>query len=235
MKTFFKVVLFVFVAAFYSCGKDEVSSASSASSSITSAGVISGTISNYGTTKVDSIHFNGSNAIVSTGGKFSSTIAIPKSADLHIFPVLPGVKISDVNALVSELEIVCYHNSQDGKLYKTNMTENMTPFDGAALSVFVYCDRDVVITGSFSGDAAEIVQAVRLSGMVTLDLKLKKGWNEMVGTIEKVSLTTGDVTMKVSNTIPSDLKWVAVGRDAAGTDAAGTASKVKAFKSLLKK
>ena len=73
MKTFFKVVLFVFVAAFYSCGKDEVSSASS---SITSAGVISGTISNYGVSPVDSIHFNGSNAIVSTDGKFSKTLSI---------------------------------------------------------------------------------------------------------------------------------------------------------------
>jgi hypothetical protein len=226
MKTFFKVVLFVFVAALYSCGKDEVSSTSS---SITSAGMISGTISNYGVSPVDSLHFNGSKAIVSTVGKFSSTIAIPKSADLHIFPAPPGVKISDVNALVSELEIVCYHNSQDGELLKTNMTENMTPFEGAALSVFIYCDRDVLITGSFSGDAAEIVEGIDLSGMITFDLKFKKGWNEVVLTVEKLSLNTNDVTMRVSTTIPSDLKWVAVTEDTAGT-----ASKIKALKSLLK-
>jgi len=229
MKTFFKVVLFVFVAAFYSCGKDEVSSASS---SITSAGVISGTISNYGVSPVDSIHFNGSNALVSTDGKFSKTLSIPKSEDLHNFEALTGIKISDVNALVSELEIVPYYNSNSGggELLKTNITENQTPFDGAASSVFIYCDRDVLITGSFSGDAAEIVEGFDLSGMVTFDLKLNKGWNEVVLTIEKISVTTGDVTMKVSSNIPSDLKWVYVGEDLAGT-----ASKVRALKSLLKK
>jgi len=229
MKTFFKVVLFVFVAAFYSCGKDEVSNASS---SITIAGVISGTISNYGVSPVDSIHFNGNNAIVSSGGKFSSTIAIPKSADLHEFPALPGVKVSDVNALVSELEIVTYYNSNSGgrELLKTNMTENLTPFEGAALSVFIYCDRDVLITGSFSGDAAEIVEGIDLSGMVTFDLKLKKGWNEVVFTVEKLSLNTGDVTMKVSNIIPSDSKWMYE-----ATGVVGAASKIKMMKSLLNK
>jgi hypothetical protein len=229
MKITLKVVLIVLVAAFYSCGKDEVSSASS---SITSAGVISGTISNYGVSPVDSIHFNGNNAIVSSGGKFSSTIAIPKSADLHEFPALPGVKVNDVNALVSELEIVPYYNSNNGggELLKTNITENLTPFEGAALSVFIYCDRDVLITGSFSGDAAEIVEGIDLSGMVTFDLKLKKGWNEMVLTIEKLSMITGEATIKLSSTIPSDLKWITI-----TVDAAGTASKVRMFKSLLKK
>ena len=113
---------------------------------------------------------------------------------------------------------------------KTNMTENLTPFEGAALSVFIYCDRDVLITGSFSGDAAEIVEGIDLSGMVTFDLKLKKGWNEVVFTVEKLSLNTGDVTMKVSNIIPSDSKWMYE-----ATGVVGAASKIKMMKSLLNK
>jgi hypothetical protein len=225
MKTFFKVVLFVFVAAFYSCGKDEVSSASS---SITSAGVISGTISNYGVSPVDSIHFNGSNAIVSTDGKFSKTLSIPRSTDLYEIGLTDGLKISDVKALISELEIVPYYNSNSGggELLKTNITENMTSPEGASLSMFLYCDRDITITGTGS-EKGEIME---FTGMMTFDLKLKKGWNEVVFKIEKFSLTTGEATMKVSNTIPSDSKWLYIGEDTAGT-----ASKIKMMKSLLKK
>ena len=223
MKTFFKVVLFVFVAAFYSCGKDEVSSASS---SITSAGVISGTISNYGVSPVDSIHFNGSKAIVSTDGKFSYTLSIPKSADLDEIGETAGLKISDVKALISDpVDIVAYHNDQNGELLKTNITENMTSFEGLSFSLFLYCDRDITITGTGSNKG----EVMEFTGTMTFDLKLKKGWNEMVFKIEKFSLNTNDVTMRVSTTIPSDLKWVA-----GIHDTAGTASKVKAFKSLLK-
>ena len=226
MKTTFKVVLFVFVAAFYSCGKDEVSSTSS---SITSSGVISGTISNYGVSPVDSIHFNGSNAIVSSGGKFSSTIAIPKSADLHDFEApTTGVTISDVNALISELKIVPYSNSVVGELTKTNYSENITSLDGLAFSEFLYCDRDATIKGSYSGDI-DIMYGISISGIITFDVKLKKGWNEIVYTVEKMSLITGDATVRVSNTVPSDLKWVFLGQDNAGS-----ASKVKALKSSLK-
>lgn len=223
MKTFFKVVLFVFVAAFYSCGKDEVSSASS---SITSAGVISGTISNYGVSPVDSIHFNGSKAIVSTDGKFSYTLSIPKSADLDEIGETAGLKISDVKALISDpVDIVAYHNDQNGELLKTNITENMTSFEGLSFSLFLYCDRDITITGTGSNKG----EVMEFTGTMTFDLKLKKGWNEMVFKIEKFSLTTGDATIKVSNAIPSDSKWIYE-----ATDATGTASKIKMMKSLLK-
>ncbi len=225
MKTTFNVILFVLVATFYSCGKDEVSSTSS---SITSSGLISGTISNYGVSPVDSIHFNGNNAIVLSEGKFSSTITIPKSVDLHDFEVPTGVEISDVNALISELKIVPYSNSGVGELMKTNFSENVTSFEGFAFSEFIYCDRDIAVKGSFSGDI-DIMSGVSIGGIITFDVKLKKGWNEVVSTIEKISLTTGDATVRVSNTIPSDLKWVFVGQDNAGI-----VSKMKASKSLLK-
>jgi hypothetical protein len=227
MKTFIKVVLFVFVAAFYSCGKDEVSSASS---SITSAGVISGTISIYGVSPVDSIHFNGSNTIVSTDGKFTCALAIPKSADLHKYSAPIGVQTSDINALICELKIVPYSNTGVGELMKTNFSENITSLDGLAFSDFIYCDRDVAIKGSYSGGIDIMSGGVSVSGMITLDFKLKKGWNEVIFTIEKGSLTTGDATVSVSNTIPSGLKWIYMGVE----DSAGTASKVKTLKSFLK-
>jgi len=227
MKITLKVVLIVLVAAFYSCGKDEVSSASS---SITSAGVISGTISNYGVSPVDSIHFNRTTAIVSTVGKFSSTLAIPASSDLHKFEAATGMEINDINALVCEpINIVAFHNGRGGVLLKTNASENMTSLDGTSFSVFVYCDRDVALKGSVNG-GMDNVGGLDISGMMTYDVKLKKGWNEMILTIEKLSMITGEATIKLSSTIPSDLKWITI-----TVDAAGTASKVRMFKSLLKK
>ena len=164
MKTTFKVVLFVLVAAFYSCGKDEVSSTSS---SITSAGVISGTISNYGVSHVDSIHFNGSNALVSTDGTFSKTLSIPRSTDLYEIGLTAGLKISDVKALISNpVVIVAYHNGRGGELLKTNITENMTSPEGASLSMFLYCDRDITITGTGS----EKDEIMELTGTMTFVL-----------------------------------------------------------------
>jgi hypothetical protein len=100
----------------------------------------------------------------------------------------------------------------------------MTQGVGAAYSTFIYCDRDITIKGNKDG------YVYGLGVKMTYDVKLKKGWTEMVGTIEKVSVTTGEVTLKVSNTIPSDLKWVAE-----TADAPETASKIKMIKSLLKK
>lgn len=223
MKTFFKVVLFVFVAAFYSCGKDEVSSASS---SITTAGVISGTISNYSTIKVSSILFNSKfTSDVSSEGKFTYNLGTPELSELSVDNTVALV-ISDPKALIKFLDYVpCLNGIEmDGELMKTNITKDITTLEGTAISNFVYCDRDVTIKGTVSGEAENV------TGSIIYDVKLKKGWNEMVLTIEKLSLITGDATMKVSNTIPFDLKWVYVGEDLAGT-----ASKVKALKSLLKK
>lgn len=223
MKTFFKVVLFVFVAAFYSCGKDEVSSASS---SITSAGVISGTISNYSTTKVSSILFNDKySSEVSSEGKFTCNLGTPELSELSDLSELStlGLVVSDPKAMAVFLNHVPYFNEVHGDLIKTNITENMTPGVGAEYSTFIYCDRDITIKGNKDGYVSG------LGVKMIFDVKLKKGWNEMVGTIEKVSLTSGEMTMNISNNIPSDLKWIAD-----MNDTAGTASKVKAFKSLLK-
>jgi hypothetical protein len=189
--------------------------------------VISGTISNYSTTKVSSIVFDDKHTCeVSSEGKFTCNLGTPELSELSDLSELStlGLVVSDPKAMVVFLDCVPYFNEVHGDLMKTNITENMTPGVGTEYSTFIYCDRDITIKGNKDG------YVYSLGVKMTYDVKLKKGWNEMVGTIVKVSLTTGEMTMNVSTTIPSDLKWIAE-----MNDAAGTASKMKALKSLLKK
>ena len=221
MKTFFKVVLFVFVAALYSCGKDEVSSASS---SITSGGVISGTISNYTTNPVDSITFDGDFfGKVNNDGKFSFTLLTPKTSYLEELGSVSGLTVSDPKALFNGgyfLAIPYSKGTAIGYIMKLNSNSKDDSSVGVAFSMFIYVDRDVTVKGAESN--------IRNNSYSVWDVKFKKGWNEIVVTITKVSGTV--ITYSISSNIPSGLKWVAV-----TGDTAGTASKVKALKSLLKK
>ena len=256
MKTIFKLVLFIVVAAFYSCGKDE--NVSSAESSITPSGFIRGTIVNYATSPAELITFNDDFiADVSKVGDFSIILPIPKMPYFSQIGAISGVQISDTEALISEpVDIVAYHNGQEGELMKTNITSSinslinitldstsltditsdtaslpditldLTKLQGVALSLFIYADREVTLRGMCDGTVDDF------EGTIIYDLKYKKGWNEVVLKIEKVSKTTGDVTMRMSSTIPSDLKWMYfIDAD----DAQNVRRKVKAFKSLLKK
>lgn len=263
MKTIFKLVLFIVVAAFYSCGKDE--NVSSAESSITSCGFIHGTIVNYATSPAESITFNKDFiAKVSKVGDFSITLPIPMTPYFSEIGGVSGVQVSDAEALISEpVNIIAYHNGQKGDLMRTNITSSINSlttvtfdstllagldsasltdisldsisldFDidfsklqGVALSLFIYADREVTQRGMCDGTVDGF------TGTIIYDIKYKKGWNEIVLKIEKVSKTTGDVTMRMSNTIPSDFKWMYFKDD---DDLQNVRRKANAFKKLLMK
>lgn len=247
MKTFFNVVLVLFVATFYSCGKDE--NVSSAESSITSSGFIRGTIVNYATSPTESITFNDDFiAKVSNVGDFSITLPIPKTPYFSEIAAISGVQVSDAEALISEpVDIVAYHNGHDGELLKTNLdssieslininldntslTEDidldLSKLQGVEISLFIYADREVTQKGIGENTVDGF------TGTVIYDVKYKKGWNEIVFKIEKISITTGDVTMRMSSTIPSDLKWMHFKSD---DGAQNVRSKTNVFKRLLLK
>ena len=263
MKITFKVVLFLIVAALYGCGKDE--NVSSAESSITSCGFIHGTIVNYATSPAESITFNDDFiAKVSKVGDFSITLPIPMTPYFSEIGAISGVQVSDAEALISEpVDIVAYHNGQEGELMRTNittsinslitvtfdstllagldsasltdisldsilldMTMDFSKLQGVALSLFIYADREVTQRGICDGTVDGF------TGTIIYDIKYKKGWNEIVLKIEKVSKTTGDVTMRMSNTIPSDFKWMFFKDD---DDLQNVRSKANAFKRLLMK
>lgn len=265
MKTIFKLVLFVVVAAFYSCGKDE--NVTYAESSITTSGFIRGTIVNYATSPVESITFNKDFiAKVSKVGDFSITLPIPMTPYFSEIGAISGVQVSDAGALISEpVDIIAYHNGQKGKLMRTNSTSSInslitvtldstllagldsasltdininldsilldidldfSKLQGVALSLFIYADREVTQKGMCDGTVDGF------TGTIIYDIKYKKGWNEIVLKIEKVSKTTGDVTMRMSNTIPSDFKWMYFKDD---DDSPNVLRQVKVLKRLLKK
>jgi len=263
MKTIFKLVLFVVVAAFYSCGKDE--NVPSVESSITTSGFIRGTIVNYATSPAESITFNKDFiAKVSKVGDFSIILPIPMTPYFSEIGAMNGVQISDTEALISEpVDIIAYHNGQEGELMRTNIATSINSlititfdstllagldsasltdisldsisldFDidfsklqGVALSLFIYADREVTQRGMCDGTVDGF------TGTIIYDIKYKKGWNEIVLKIEKVSKTTGDVTMRMSNTIPSDFKWMCFKDD---DDSPNVLRQVKVLKRLLKK
>lgn len=256
MKTIFKVVLLILVVAFYSCGKDE--NVPSVESSITTSGFIRGTIVNYATSPAESITFNDDFiAKVSKVGDFSIILPIPMTPYFSEIGAISGVQVSDAEALISEpVDIVAYHNGHDGELMKTNLassieslinitidstsltditsdtaslpdiTLDLSKLQGVALSLFIYADREVTQKGIGENTIDGF------TGTVIYDIKYKKGWNEIVFKIEKISMITGDVTMRMSSTIPSDLKWMHFKYD---DGAQNVRSKANAFKSLLMK
>lgn len=107
-----------------------------------------------------------------------------------------------------------------------DMTLDFSKLQGVALSLFIYADREVTQKGICDGTVDGF------TGTIIYDIKYKKGWNEIVIKIEKVSKTTGDVTMRMSNTIPSDFKWMYFKDD---DGAQNVRSMANAFKRLLMK
>lgn len=215
MKSLFKVVLFLFIAAFCSCGKDEVSSAPS---SITSAGMISGTISNYGLLPADSIAFSPEfGSKVTSDGKFSVTLAVPQIYDLKELGTIEGTEVSDPKAMCNNgiiAAIVYLNGQQAGVMMKTNFSATSLSSLGSAFSTFVYCDRNVTIKGGSTENMSE----GGYSGTVTSkwDVKYKKGWNEIVMKVEGFSMSGTNIkeTISISSIIPTDLKWTNMGNGA---------------------
>ena len=212
MKPIFKVLLMSLVVAFCSCKDDEVSSAPS---SITSAGVISGTISNYGLLPADSIAFSPEfGSKVTSDGKFSVTLTVPQMYDLEELGTIEGTVVSDSTAMCNKeiLAAIVYLNGQQaGVMMKTNFSATSLSSLGSAFSTFVYCDRNVTIKGSNT----EKINGGVYSGTVTSkwDVNYKKGWNEIVMKIESFSMSGGSLeeTISISSNIPNGLKWSNMG------------------------
>jgi hypothetical protein len=219
MKSLSKIILVAsFVVAFSACSKkDDVSVGDS---SVSSAGVISGTISNYTSGSVDSIvaFYGGKDAksTVSTNGQFSLTVSVPNLSTVGSSSI-SGVTVSDANAKTgSVLFFYTYKNGNlSGLLTKSNYSvtssnESETAA-GESVSSFVYCDRDLTIKGT--GTETESSTGVTVVISFTYDVTYKKGWNETVTTINAYSETAtgGTESVTVTTTIPSGMTWSALG------------------------
>ena len=156
----------------------------------------------------------GEGAILSDGS-FSINLATPVSSSLSKIEVDDAFvgTISDPTALVSQdtLGIHAYTGgTMAGVLLKCNNTNiEEEGLEGAAFSVFVYSDKEVKVSGKTSGSISDSEYQVNIEIIENDNFTLKKGWNELVYRVTKLSYTATSFTQEISltNTISSDLKW----------------------------
>jgi len=206
MESTFKVILMVLVAAFYSCKNEDVLGTSS---SITSNGVLSGTIMNYPFAESDSIkveYFSFAGGFsVTTDGKFSASLSIPY---LRRFGSIKGVNVSDTTTLIGNTIFCSYKkDTKSVELLKCNFTTDSIKTAGMSFSDFIYVNKAFTVKGT----QIETINYGIYSKNETYvyNLKFKKGWNEIVEKVNFYSSTGSIITEKVSfsNTITLDLQW----------------------------
>jgi len=216
MKTTFKIIVMVLVAAFYGCQKDDVSPGMI--SSVTSDGVFSGTIVND-SNRIDSIKAYGSsdniiggstiylgNCAVLANGKFSVALTNPVLRKIVAFP--SGVVVSDTTAMIGSMFVFeAFGGTYTGTLYKANYSLDDSTKAGNSESEFIYSDR--AFTKKGTGIYAYTIYGVTSNFKLNYNLTFKKGWNEIVRRVDSYSHTSTTSTTEetYSNTITSDLQW----------------------------
>jgi hypothetical protein len=207
MKTTFRVILMVLVAAFYSCKNEDMSGVGS---SITSDGVLSGTIVNNAFAASDFIIYDyyyseGGECSVTTDGKFSMSLSTPY---LKQIGSIKGVSVSDTTSLIGHIKFSSYKPlTKQFELKKCNYTTDSIRTAGMSFSEFIYADR------AFTQKGIQIVSyqygVYTKNETYVFNLKFKKGWNEMVEKVDSYSLTGTNITEKISfsNKVSSDLQW----------------------------
>ena len=216
MKGTFKIIVTVLLAIIYGCQKNEIivpepkPSSPSNYNSITSDGVISGTIVNDSTSLVDSIKVYSGGLIgkdaVSAVGKFSVTLTVPT---LHRYIKLSGVAVSDSMAMIGNVYEIQTHKAGciTSIVQKSNYSADSL---GAGMfhSIFIYSDRAFTIVGThtYSPNTSE---GITHNSKENWKVTIKKGWTEIIDSIDSYSKTSNTETIShtYSSTIPSDLKW----------------------------
>jgi len=196
------------VAAFYSCQRNDVTIGSS---SITSDGIVSGTIVND-SNRIDSVKAYYVNligkSVVSSDGKFSIVLSTPVLYKIGTFPI--GVVVSDTTAMTESVSVfdVDKGGVYIGYIGKSNYGINDIVKIGRSTSIFLYSDRGFTIKGTYiqtNTSSTGIIQTLKMN----YNIIFKKGWNEVVLKLDSYSTTstTSTAVETYSNTVTSDLQW----------------------------
>ncbi len=221
------MLLFVLSVTIVSCEKNEPSASSNTNSSL-SNNLLSGKIDSFISGSVDSVlaylklgnkdttHF-GYETIASDGSFSIKTTITPASSGLvrfyDMFDEDFTGSISDTNTYVSKYSMEFYASRNGvtcGEILKTNYNSfEKEDSTGASMSVFVYSDRELKVSGKEIHSYNE-GKAYSETYTANYDFILKKGWNELV--MKRVyynQSATGSVKTETSLTsnITSDLKW----------------------------
>lgn len=210
--------------AITACDNDEKET-SVKNSSITKEGILSGVIepnSTIGTSgSIYCVELENNNEIgittVDEGGKFSCQLANLPAGSLSELntDVTEGIIISDPSAKGGNIETYFKKHYTDNDYYKLIKTNfNLSDYssyadiiNGIYVSSFMYFDKDVKVSGTYN-DVEDNTQ-------FTLDMELKKGWNEVV-TYTTVNASTLTTVMKMTTTIPAGMKWYVYSEDELG-------------------
>ncbi|MFM2291999.1 MAG: hypothetical protein RIS29_1812 [Bacteroidota bacterium] len=215
MKNKFSIIAACIALTLISCDKKE-DAVASADSSITTSGTITGQITNYSDNSavldsvyaedIDSTNYPGS-AKIATDGKFSISLkTLPK---LLAISSMEGVSISDTAALTGTVQLnSSVDDGRTGYIVRCNYTNPTKVTSGMAASIFVYSDRAVTIKGTYSDIYKD--RGITNNETIVYNVKLQKGWNEVVRKVDEKSSTSTTYTFKgtVTSTIPADFKWV---------------------------
>lgn len=169
-------------------------------SSITIEGILSGTISNYDSSLVDSIVILDitssiiGKSKVSEKGFFRSMLTKPHLN--KVTNVMAPFTVSDSSAYCGVIAgIHVYKNKKKtGVLIK----ENLLSFIGSSSSTFYYS----IVQNNIKGNALSGSLYNNSEDNFQCDFTLNKGWTEMT------YCRTDSATIKLSNHLTEDLKWV---------------------------
>lgn len=210
MKTTFKIIVIVLVAAFYGCQKSDVSPG--VNGSISNDGVLTGTIVND-SNRIDSIKAYDNSSIilgksaVSSSEKFSLVLTNPVLSRIGTAP--SGVVVSDTTAIIGNMdEFEAYKGGiYTGNINKTNFNISDSTKAGESASQFIYSDRTFTIKGTEIH--VDTYSNFKSNLKVNYSITFKKGWNETVLKVDSYSNTTIATTTveTYSNTVTSDLQW----------------------------
>ena len=209
MKTIYKLILLALTVTFFSCQKNE--NGLNSNSSITSNGILAGTILKYTPSLCDSVKAIQGMLIgkgpVSIDGKFSIVLSTPTLTEIGN---LSGIVTSDSTAMVgSIITIYTFKGGNfNGQLTKSSLVKDSLTAEGFSYAVFMYSDRDFTLKGTHKESNQDLSRNYSIINS-EMNIIVKKGWNELISSIKLSAKTSTSETMTFSltNSISSDLQW----------------------------
>ena len=196
---------------FTSCNNDDDGPGVSSITSIT-AQVEKG--SEYDLDVVKAVMYYGAEDeyIVAEGGYKNGgfTIVLPSEVDGRYLEDIgedmpEGIKISNASARIGAINLEGYKNEDYVDYFfhaKIEITEKVFSLIGGG---FIYVDKDVTITGSYSEQTED---GINLS--ITFNTLFKRGWNAMYASFS-MSDKDPTITVRVVTKNPGGLKWYFAG------------------------
>ena len=207
MKVRLSVLFTVIIVALCSCEKDETNL-----TALANTNELSGQISNYSSSKIDTIYAYdysafGARAKVTSVGKFSMVLPIP--VKVRKIGTMKGLSVSDTTALIGDLDLRVFKSGRNtGYLQRCNFMSDSVEYAGMVNSMFMYSDRPFTVKGTQRSEYSDYGK--EYISTYEYNLTFKKGWNELVSRIDSYTQSSDTIVLKMlgTNNIPSDIKWV---------------------------